>query len=255
LVDFATGGFTGTITQTPSSETAPAPAASPTEEPLVDPEARALKSAETSSIVGEVTKPPKVNNLSAIPTTEEAARWDAVDNFNRPYVNSLSDQELDLLGSKVGVPRQGVNDISYREKIIDKTHPDDLLDAIPDTIYPSPVVSGEEGLLNVIAPRVGEKGGIAKAADDLVKGVSGKSKKRPPAAAVAAAEAFKASTAAAAAAAAPASVPTTPPTTQEIVDSIENIAAEVTRETAPAPAPAPAPETLGTGATAPSETI
>jgi hypothetical protein len=116
-----------------------------------------------------------------------------------------------------------------------------------ETVISPEVQPTEEGLLNVIAPR--EKGGIAKAADDLVKGVSGKSKKRPPAAAVAAAEAFKASTAAAAAAAAPASVPTTPPTTQEIVDSIQSIAAGVTGETAPAP------ETLGTGATAPSETI
>jgi hypothetical protein len=46
-------------------------------------------------------------------------------------------------------------------------------------------------------------------------------------------------------------VPTTPPTTQEIVDSIQSIEAGVTGETAPAPAP----ETLGTGTTAPSETI
>lgn len=79
-------------------------------------------------------KPQKVGNVAAIPTPEEEARWKAVDDFTTPYVASLSDDALDSLGSKVGVKRNGVADDAYRAKILGNTHPDDLLDAIPDAI-------------------------------------------------------------------------------------------------------------------------
>ena len=108
------------------------------------------------------------------------------------------------------------------------------------------VEPNDKGLLSII-PR-GEKGEVATAAEGLRQGIGGKSKKRPPAAAVKAAADFKA--AAAAAAPAPAAptqtefpVPQAPASPQAIVNSIQDLTNTVTGGTA------------GTGSIGGAETI
>jgi hypothetical protein len=82
-------------------------------------------------------KPQKVGNTGAIPTAEESARWDAAEAYARDHVNNLSDDALDTFGEAVGTKRQGVGDEAYRAKIIENTHPDDLLDAISPSTTPT----------------------------------------------------------------------------------------------------------------------
>ena len=76
------------------------------------------------------TAPPKVGNTGAIPTDEEAARWDAAEAYIRPKIAAMEGDALDAFGKSVGVKRQGVSDEAYRERILGNTHPDDLLDAL-----------------------------------------------------------------------------------------------------------------------------
>jgi len=122
-------------------------------------------SGDSGSVVG--VKPPKVGNVSAIPTPEEEARWAAVDAFTTPYVESLSDEALDTFGSIVGVRRNGVSDAPYRAKILGSTHPDDLLDAMPDPLSPAPT---QETPLTPSGQVVSEKGSLGTSATAEVGG-------------------------------------------------------------------------------------
>lgn len=89
------------------------------------------------------SKPLKVGNTEAIPTPEESARWDAAEAYNRSFIGNLEDEALDDFGDKVGVKRQGVGDVAFREKILQNTHPDDILDAIPDPQAQTTPVQGQ----------------------------------------------------------------------------------------------------------------
>lgn len=86
--------------------------------------------AAASAETGAAAAPERVGNKSAIPTTEESARWDALSAHQKPIVESLSDEKLDGLAVKIGVKRSGVSDAVLRDKILNNTHPDDLQDAL-----------------------------------------------------------------------------------------------------------------------------
>jgi hypothetical protein len=86
--------------------------------------------------------PPKVENVSSIPTPEESKKWDDLSAYQKPIIESQETESLDLLASRVGVKRQGVSDIKLQEKIITNTHPDDIQDALVELKLspPAPVI-------------------------------------------------------------------------------------------------------------------
>jgi len=92
----------------------------------------------------EVVVPPKVKNVSSIPTPEESKRWDDLSAYQKLIIESQETESLDLLASRVGVKRQGVSDIKLQEKIITNTHPDDIQDALVELKLSTPAPVTEQ---------------------------------------------------------------------------------------------------------------
>ena len=99
--------------------------------------------------------PPKVENVSSIPTPEESKKWDDLSAYQKPIIESQETESLDLLASRVGVKRQGVSDIKLQEKIITNTHPDDIQDALVELkLSPPAPVTEQAAPAEVPAPEV-----------------------------------------------------------------------------------------------------
>jgi hypothetical protein len=99
--------------------------------------------------------PPKVENVSSIPTLEESKKWDDLSAYQKPIIESQETESLDLLASRVGVKRQGVSDIKLQEKIITNTHPDDIQDALVELkLSPPAPVTEQAAPAEAPAPEV-----------------------------------------------------------------------------------------------------
>lgn len=133
LVDFVEGSNKQQATQVTATPAEPTigeiPQTSPMigeqpAEPIISekPPTSDIVGAEPATIVEQeqvvpATVPPKVENISSVPTPEEAQRWDNLTSYQKPIIESQEAELLDLLASKVGVKRQGVSDVKLKEKL------------------------------------------------------------------------------------------------------------------------------------------
>jgi hypothetical protein len=111
---------------------------------MVTPAAQITPAPTIAEAAPEVVVPPKVENVSSIPTPEESKRWDDLSAYQKPIIESQETESLDLLASRVGVKRQGVSDIKLQEKIITNTHPDDIQDALVELKLSTPAPVTEQ---------------------------------------------------------------------------------------------------------------